>query len=297
MGLIEQMDKLPHFLVVFEQRSLRKASQVLNMTQPPLSTAIKKLEEAMGVQLFHRTQKGVDPTEAGVLLYKHAKKMIADLQNIEHSILNPNRNMVGRLSVGTYDSIARYFWPQILSESKKLYPELQMTLTSSRTYGNISNLENSEIDYAILVDPVELFSRDNEFIINRLYRDQYGIFIGREFQNSLKTKENLLYVSKASAGDGLVLEDMIKVHGLSGHHEHRLDSFEVCREFVKKGLGIGILPLRVAKSDCDSREIIPTRLGQLETFGSHGIYEVYPGNHIHLEKLKHFSEIVHQLVK
>ncbi|MDX6399657.1 MAG: hypothetical protein QOF27_263, partial [Gaiellaceae bacterium] len=72
-----ELRHLRYFLAVYEDLHFGHAAARLHMAQPPLSQAIRKLEEALGVKLFDRTSRSVTPTEAGHSLAEGARKVFA----------------------------------------------------------------------------------------------------------------------------------------------------------------------------------------------------------------------------
>lgn len=293
MALADHTEKFPLFNAVYEHRNMRKAAIALNMTQPPLSYAIKQLEEDLQIELFIRSKKGVEPTLNADLLYQYSKKMFKELNQLEFEVKSPQDEMAGVLSVGTYDSIARYFGPEILRQSAKSFPNLRLRLSSHRSGDNINLLMASELDYSILVEPPES-SHSNLVEKVPLYSDTYGIFIKKQSNEGLK---NFIYVADAFAGKGLTLEDILKTH-LKTYQELRLDSFEVCRELIKKGVGMGVLPYRVAEDDLKKGLIKRAKLKDFKasTFGKHTIYECYLSHGKQRAKVLKFSRLVKDLL-
>ena len=293
MALKDHSEKLPLFLAVYEHSNMRKAAIALNMTQPPLSYAIKKLEEDLQVQLFTRSKKGVEPTLQGDKLYQFSKKILRELEQVEQEVKTPEDKMAGVISIGTYDSIARYFGPNIFSESAKIFPNLRLRLSSNRSSDNISLLVSKDIDYSILVEPRDLSPTSN-LQKNPLYTDTYGIF---RKKNLSKEKMNFIYVGDAYAEKNLTLEELLKPY-LTDYQELKLDSFEVCRELIKKGVGLGVLPNRVAEDDLNAgllEKVTFKNLGK-KRFGKHTIFECYLKENQEKEKILEFSKVVKRVL-
>ena len=85
------LHKLRCFIAVVEEGSLSKAAEVLNMTQPPLSILMKKLEEELNVTLFERRNKRLLITDTGHLLYKRAKELISSSESIYQELVEQNK--------------------------------------------------------------------------------------------------------------------------------------------------------------------------------------------------------------
>src|SRR4051812_36075260 len=78
-GSIE-LRHLRYFLAVVEELHFGRAATRLDMAQPPLSRAIRKLEESLGVQLLTRSSRAVAPTAAGLVFAEEARKVLADVE-------------------------------------------------------------------------------------------------------------------------------------------------------------------------------------------------------------------------
>ena len=110
MRLVNHIQKFEHFVNVVEAGSISKGSVKSFITQPQMTKIIKQLEEATSQILLVRSKDGVKPTQQGFLLYKHAKNIINSTNLLDLELQNQNISQGGHISIGTYDSIARYFF-------------------------------------------------------------------------------------------------------------------------------------------------------------------------------------------
>src|ERR1700744_3188188 len=143
--------QLRYFVVLAEELHFRRAAERLNITQAPLSVAIQTLEREFGAQLFHRTQRHVALTEIGAVFRDHA---LSILERVERSLANV-RQMVsgeaGQLRIGFAAAAALLsFFPEIICAFRNKYPKVQVTLLDIPSIGQISALQNREIDIGIV---------------------------------------------------------------------------------------------------------------------------------------------------
>lgn len=118
--------QLEHFLVAINHSSLRAAAEVAGLTQPALSKSLRKLEEQLGVSLFERTPRGIEPTSTARILERHAKVILADSRYAEMEIAALRKGTTGSLRIG-----AGLIWslgplPRILAGILERYPNLQV---------------------------------------------------------------------------------------------------------------------------------------------------------------------------
>lgn len=97
--------QLHYFLQIAELKSFTRAAAVLHVAQPALSRSIRALEEELGVQLFHRTERGVQLTESGELLRAKAAKLIADFAQMRDEVAAQATELRGELTFGVPPSM------------------------------------------------------------------------------------------------------------------------------------------------------------------------------------------------
>jgi LysR family transcriptional activator of glutamate synthase operon len=102
------------FLEASRLKSLSKASEKLNISQPALSKQIRNLEEILGVELFKRTAVGVELTEEGTLLHKRIQPILSEMESLRKDLLNLQK--VSSVRLGTLPSLATYYLPQKVFE-------------------------------------------------------------------------------------------------------------------------------------------------------------------------------------
>ncbi|AQH01507.1 hypothetical protein A9R05_22080 [Burkholderia sp. KK1] len=147
--------QLRYFSAVVEAGSLSKAALKLAISQPSLSHLIATMEEDIGVELLLRSPSGVRATDAGTTLYRHAKTILRQFDQMRDEVSLGCNNEVGRVAVGLPTSIAAVIAPQLFVELREKYPGIQLELFESMSGYLVELLANGRLDMAVLFRDVE----------------------------------------------------------------------------------------------------------------------------------------------
>ncbi len=120
--------QLRYFVAVVRHRSFRAASEMLHISQPPLTRQIQQLEEAIGTLLLVRQNRGVEPTAAGAAFYEDAKNILDMLDRATHRARLTGKGQLGRLDVGVFGSAVLDTVPRILKAFRDVYPDVEVVL-------------------------------------------------------------------------------------------------------------------------------------------------------------------------
>ncbi len=143
------LDYLRSFFVIVESNSISKAAKKLHLTQPGLSMQLQNLENTVGAQLLIRSNKGVELTEEGRIVYEHAKTILSLENNIKQNIqdLKDKKNI---LSVSACKSLGEYILPCSIYTFREIYMNLDVSLEVNNTNTVIEKLINHETNIAII---------------------------------------------------------------------------------------------------------------------------------------------------
>src|ERR1043165_820353 len=127
--------QLAAFCAVVERRSFSQAADQLGVTQPAVSLQIRSLEQRLGQRLLDRSGRRVEPTEAGLRLYRGAQRMLA----LEQQVLaelgeEAEGELEGRLEIGASTGPGGSVLPVVLGEFQRLHPLVHVALTVSDTH-------------------------------------------------------------------------------------------------------------------------------------------------------------------
>ena len=236
------------------------------VTQPTLSMQIHKLEQELGLKIFDRSKQPVVPTEAGLAIIDHAKRILAERNSMNEMLHTRKGILSGELKVGIIPTLAPYLLPLFAQQFTKKYPYVKLIVNEMMTDLMVGRLREGTIDAGILVTPLQ----------------EYGVK-----EHVLFYEELLVYVSKKNHDfkKHYVLAQDIDPHKLwlleEGHcfrsqimnlcelqkaskegqsFEYEAGSIETLRRMVELSDGITILP------ELASMELSGKQQGQLRQF-------------------------------
>lgn len=155
MGWDVELRQLRYFVAVAEEGGFSRAAERLHVSQPPLSTQIRQLEEELGATLLERSNRGVVLTEAGRVFLDDARDVLARLENARERIERVVAGEVGQLSIG-FVSIADYgVLPPALHDFRGRCPQVDVQLHELTTDAQIRELRAGRLDLGIGLAPVD----------------------------------------------------------------------------------------------------------------------------------------------
>ncbi|HUQ76472.1 MAG TPA: LysR family transcriptional regulator [Burkholderiales bacterium] len=143
-----------YFIAVAERLHFGRAAQALHISQPPLSRAIRSLEERLGVTLFARNRRRVELTPAGARLLDDARRMLAQLERTTLELRSVAAGQLERLRIG-FVSLADYgVLPGLLKSYKAAHPGVALALREMLSPDQSAALAAGELDFGLLLAPV-----------------------------------------------------------------------------------------------------------------------------------------------
>lgn len=147
------LQELRYLVAVAEHRHFGRAAEACNVSQPTLSSQIRKLEDELGVTLLERTNKRVDLTPVGSQILNHARRALAEAGQMEAVAQAARDPLVGPLKLGVIPTLAPYLMPMILKPLKQACPGMTLELWEDQTRSLIDGLRNHRLDVALLATP------------------------------------------------------------------------------------------------------------------------------------------------
>lgn len=147
--------RMEQFIAVAEELHFHRAAERLNMSQPPLTSAIQKLEEDLGVTLIERGNRVLGLTPAGEKFVSEARKTLRQAEKAIVSTLDVAEGRTGFLRVGYVGSALYGRLPDIIREFRASHPKVRLELREATTAAQIAALRDGTLDIGVLIPPVE----------------------------------------------------------------------------------------------------------------------------------------------
>jgi DNA-binding transcriptional LysR family regulator len=146
--------QLKFFLGVASCESFTKAAEQLNIAQPALSIAIKKLEEELDVLLFNRRDRKISLTAEGETLLLHAQGILQGVSNAQQEIADLRGLLKGEVRVGLTPMLSSFFFPKIIASFKQKHPGLKISISGDSAWSIQRKIESGGLDIGVIAGDV-----------------------------------------------------------------------------------------------------------------------------------------------
>jgi len=228
------------------QGSVVKAAATLGMTQPALTKALRELEDVAGCRLFERHPRGVTPTQAGALVVRGARRVLAELRRLDEQLDELASAGSGTVAVGALPVAAAGILPGVLIRLKETHPFVTVRMQQGRTEDLLPLLASGELDLIVgrLYEPAvpDGFAREALWSepISILARADHPIFAGPATVERLSEYE--LVLPTVSQRVGQEIEHLLVQLGLHSRAPVRSSSYSFIREMLLQSDALSIMP-------------------------------------------------------
>lgn len=243
MTIAPSFTDIIYFIEVAQTKNISRAAERLGITQPSLSSAMKRLEDALGVTLFIRGRSGVQLTKAGKELLGRGRLLLLNWEQLRADINKKETGVSGQYVIGCHPSVALYSLSKFLPYLLQKYPELEIKLTHDLSRKITEEVISFEVDFGIVVNPI----RHPDLVINELCTDDVRFWTASKpsLTQSLDAKSGVLVCDLNLVQVQKLIDDLQK----SGQGFKRIihsSNLEVIADLTASGVGVGILPTRAA---------------------------------------------------
>ena len=229
--LLIQLDKIG---------TVRGTAKAVLISQPAVSQRLKYIEEYFGEQIFIRTAKQLKLTPSGEKVLQHAKEVVEREKGIKNSLAATSTEVRGTLSIACSSVVSQRFLPSILARFTNMFPNVSIDLVT----GMSENIKHDHNKYHVTIIRGEKI-KDNTSIL--LFKDPLYIFDTEKFQKKqLKDRPLISFKSDDSLQDLINHWLFYQQKEINALQKISVDQIETCKQFMKQGLGMAILPKSVS---------------------------------------------------
>lgn len=249
--MIASPNELIYFVELTNTLNFSRAAERIGISQPSLSAAMKRLEQAIGVALFIRGKNGVTLTPSGKRLLSHAKQLLQLWDTVKSESLASYYEVQGSFLLGCHPSVALYSLSGFLPTLFKKYPLLEIQLKHDLSRKILEGVINLSIDIGIVVNP----AKHPDLIIHKLYDDKLTLWqtTDAKMNNANIYSDDVVIICDPDLMQTQWILKRINKLGIKYRRLIKSNNLEVIAKLTEHGCGIGILPTCVALSTCRSK--------------------------------------------
>ncbi|MCG8490223.1 MAG: LysR family transcriptional regulator [Sneathiellales bacterium] len=250
------LKKLRYFLTIVEEGSFTRAASKLNVAQSALSLHIHAMEDEFGHALLIREKRGVKPTEAGLLLFERARRLIADAEKTRQDLLDFGEQPKGTVRIGFPGTVSSVLSEPLIASCRKKFPEIKLVIAEAMSGFVKEWLAKGQVDLALLYLDIQdnMISSslilEEEIVVVHAFSDKRA-----EIVSSEELVNYPLILPSQSHGLRVMLDGKVPLLGGSISPVIEVDSFYTIKRLVEKGYGSSLLPLHAVNQEVQEKKL------------------------------------------
>lgn len=236
---------LRYLVALADLKHFGRAAEASFVSQPTLSTQIKKLEEELGVPLIERNPRNVLLTDVGEAVVARARLMLREADEIKNIARRAKDPASGAVKIGIFPTLGPYLLPHVVPQIVAKFPKLELMLFEEKTEIILKKLHDGELDAGILALPIHDDTLHSEF----LFEEPFVLAVPATHRMAKQKKVKLSDLAEERLlllDDGHCLRDQaLEVCQIAGAVERsgfRATSLETLRHMVSANVGMTLLP-------------------------------------------------------
>ncbi|MCA0043427.1 LysR family transcriptional regulator [Celeribacter litoreus] len=242
------------FMVVVEQRGISRAASFLGLKQPTISSALKRLEDTTGHQLIIRKPNEFKVTRAGQRLYSECSSIFGAVSQLPSLLEEGGSELRGHITIVTTSHVISEHFDDVLNTFAEAHPKVSFSVAVAESDDVVTRVAQNRASLGLCL----LHKIPSDLKATVLYREKFGLFCGpkhRLFHRdsvSLSELEGEPSVSFQTETEGGALEPVTKLRlraKMATNWRGVSSNLLELRRMIVTNIGIGALPLHVAKRD------------------------------------------------
>ena len=257
--------QLRYFVEVVEAKSFTRAAERIHVAQPALGFQVRKLEDELGVELLHRHSRGVDPTEAGRALLRHAHAVLRQIELARQEVMDLTGPPRGEISLGITPTASALLATRLVRECAERFPGITLKLVEGLSEDVMRWLDDSRVDLGFTYNPDAVKGIPTDPLLRE---DLYFLAPAGEVAGLGKTItlaaacRHALILPSRPHGIRMLVEDAAAAHGIQVEVRLEVDSVATIRELVEAGIGCTALPLGAVRDGVEAERLAAARISR-----------------------------------
>jgi LysR family transcriptional regulator, hydrogen peroxide-inducible genes activator len=241
---------LAYLVALDDHRHFGRAAEASFVSQPTLSTQLKKLEDELGIILIERAPRNLMFTEAGKAIVERARTILGEVDAIRAYARRAGDPEAGTIRLGIFPTLGPYLLPHVVPQLHKRFPRLELLLVEERTDEVLEQLRNGKLDAGLLALPIA----DERLHIEPLFTEP---FVLAAPPTHALARQPHLSLADLDGQSVLLLEDghclrqqaldVCELAGASERAGFRATSLETLRQMVAADVGVTLMPTLAIK--------------------------------------------------
>lgn len=286
------LEYLQSFYMTVKCNSISKAAQILHLTQPGLSGQLKSLENDLGVTLLNRSNKGVELTEEGSVVFDYADTLLSIQGNIKRDLINLHKDKP-KLLIGSCKSVGEYALPCSIFTFRDKHEEIDINMEVINSTEVIEKLQDHTINIGIIQYDPKVDDLITKFIVSDELFLVGNIEISPEKISLEDLKTIPLILREKTSGTRHVIKNTLKEKDISIDDLnviYDLNSPESIKSSVIAGKGFSFLPKLAIEQEIKNQRIKIVSIDNLNT--SFDYYITYRKNYDFTEYEQMFIDFI-----
>lgn len=255
-GTLRQMS---YFVSVADSGSFRRAADLLEITQPTLTSQIASLEERLGLLLFERSRTGTTLSPVGRELLPRARRVLEESRGFHDLASSLGREGAGTFRLGVTPTLGPYLLPTILPTIHAEFPDLKFYVREAAPTDLEEDLKSARHDLILTTLPIT----SRELVVAPLFREPLKLAIAREHRLANKKRINRMDLH----GEEVLtidehhllhrqIADICERFGAYVRRDYEGTSLDTLRQMVVMGMGLAFLPSLYVKSEIPAQDVL-----------------------------------------
>lgn len=237
--------QLRAFLAVAESRNFSRAGELMALTQPAVSRNVTELEQALGVQLLHRTTREVELTDAGRLLQGGVTRVLDALDECLLEVRGLATERLGKVRVASSPTLSAHLMPRCIARCREESPGIQLLLLDRIQSDVLQSVRSGEVDFGVVIDPQGRDDLHCETILSEPFclvcPAAHRLARKRQVAWSDLARQPLVLLDHAS-GSRRLIDAALQAHQAEAPVAQEVGHTTTIFSMLQAGLGLSVVP-------------------------------------------------------